>query len=258
VLKTDAITLEFINHLKEAMDSQMALKDAMALAKARMAPDDMEKVLESTGPIVEDMSRSMEPPMREIANQVKYLILQYYTTPRVMQIVGPNDIPEELFDYNPAELTPSHMPGENPDLGKSAADSVTRAKALADNLRFFITPRSLHELTQMAMKLGLIQLRKAGVQIDSQTIAEAWSVPNYGDIPGSTVREKWENEQQQNLEFAAKMKELGASLSGAGSGLPPGAAGPGKNPEGRPPSGQAAPHLVQKDGGARSTIAESK
>lgn len=196
--------------------------------------------------------------MREIANQVKYLILQYYTTARVMQIIGPNDMPQELFDYDPTKIVPSHMPGENPDAGPSPTSAVERARTFADNLRFFITPRSLHELTQMSMKLGLVQLRKAQVQIDSQTIAEAWSVPNYGNIEGSTVREKWEHEQEQNLLFAARMKELGASLSGAGGAPPPGAAGPGKNPEGRPPSGQAAPKLVQKDGGARSTITESR
>ena len=106
------------------------------------------------------------------------------------------------------------------------------------------------------MKLGLVQLRKAGIQIDSQTIADAWSVPNYGTIPGSTVREKWEAEQEMNLRFAARMKEEGMSLTDQGQMNPAGAQAGGKKQEGRSPSGQQAPSLVQKADG-RSTITES-
>ena len=107
----------------------------------------------------------------------------------------------------------------------------------------------------MAAKLGLIQLRKAGLMIDSQTIAEAWAVPNFGHLDGNTVIERWKSEQELQIEFAARMKELGGSL---GLGQPPGGAGPGKKPEGRPPSGQAAPALKDKPTEGRSTITESK
>jgi len=117
------------------------------------------------------------------------------------------------------------------------------------------------------MKLGLVQLRKAGVMIDSQTIAEAWNVPNYGTIEGNTVLDRWEREQEMQLEHLVKMqliaKELGIEVpGGGGNGAgPPGAAKPGagkQNPEGRPPTGQAPPRLVNKEGGARSTITESR
>jgi hypothetical protein len=94
------------------------------------------------------------------------------------------------------------------------------------------------------------------VQIDSQTIADSWSVPNYGTIKGSTVREKWETEQEQNLMFAARMKELGMSLTDQGQINPAGAAAGGKQQEGRPPSGQQEPQLKQKPDG-RGTITES-
>jgi hypothetical protein len=112
-------------------------------------------------------------------------------------------------------------------------------------------------MTQMVMKLGLIQLKKAGVKIDSQTIAEAWQVANYGTIPGNTVMERFASEQEMDLQQMARMKAI-ADETGL---TPPGAANPaaGKpNPEGRPPSGNAAPALKSKDGGARSTITESK
>ena len=272
VLMLDQTDFAWLDHLKLSMDEQHAIKDMMALAQARMAGDDIDKLLQASGPIVEDMSRSMEPPMRELADQVKYLILQYLPPARVLQIVGDDNITMDTFDYDPSSLVPSHMPGEDPgtdDAPKpSATSKLDRARYLASNLRFIITPRSLHELTQMAMKLGLIQLKKAAVKIDSQTIADSWSVPNYGNIPGSTVMEKFKHEQEEDLMQAARMKAYGAALeaeveggagAGGGDGAPPASGGSpasGGN-EGRPPSGQEAPALKQKSDG-RSTITESK
>jgi hypothetical protein len=225
--------------------------------------DELEKIMEANGPIVESMSRSMEPPMRDLGVMVKYDIMQYYSTPRVMQYVGADAIHPEVFDFNPDSLVPSHSHTEKADTGPSAFTQRQRARILADNLRFFILPNSLHEMTQMVMKLGLVQLRKAQVKIDSQTIAEAWSVPNYGTIEGNTVLERWANEQQLDLETAARLMAIKSALAaayGMGDGAAGGGAPPpgGKPQEGRPPSGQAAPRLVQKEGGARSTIAESK
>ena len=258
LLKVEPESMAMIEKLESTLDAQQAINDVMALAKMRSvgSMDELEKVVEATGPIVEEMSRSMEPPMRAIGDMVKYLVLQYMSTPRIMQYVGEDGITIDAFDYDPSSIVPSHLPGENPD-NPSPHTKLQRARTFADNLRFFILPNSLHEMTQMAMKLGLIQLKKSGVMIDSQTIAEAWSVPNYGDLDGNTVIERYWTEQEMQLEHMARMKELAGGL-----GLtPPGAASPGagkSNPEGRPPSGNAPPAIKSKDGGARSTITESK
>ena len=211
VLKITPESLAMVDYLERTMDKQMAINDVMALAKLRGAGSagDMEKILEANGPIIEDMSRSMEPPMRDLGTMVKYLICQYYTTTRVMQIVGADGVAPVIFDYSPDQLIPSHGPGE--DVEKpSALAPRERARIFADNLRFFITPHSLHEITQTVMKLGLIQLRKAGVKISSQTIAEAWGVPSYGHIDGSQRRlRSWKSEQEMDIEFAARMKAIG-------------------------------------------------
>jgi hypothetical protein len=261
VLRTDETTLKFLDYLNNSMDSQHAIKDAMALASTRMAGDDLEKLLEANGPIIEDMSRAMEPPMREIADQVKYLLLQYMPPARVMQYVGEDNMTMDTFDYSPDTLVPSHLAGEDPGTEdtpkKSPTDQIQRARIFASNLRFTITPRSLHEITQMQMKLGLIQLRKAGVAISDQTLAEAWSVPNYGQSGGSTEMEKWENEQEKKLKFAARMKEIGMSLTEQGQVDPGSATAGGKQQEGRPPSGNEAPTLKTKSDG-RSFISESE
>ena len=258
LLKVNPESMAMIEKLEGVLDDQMAVRDAMALAKLRSAGslDDMEKVLEANGPIIEEMSRSMEPPMRDLGNMVKYLVLQYMTTSRIMQYVGTDNVTPESFDYDPASLVPSHLPGESPDT-ESPTSKITRARTFADNLRFFILPNSLHEMSQMVMKLGLIQLKKSNVIMDSQTIAEAWNVPNFGTLPGNTVIERWKAEQEMQLEQAARLKEIGASLTGV---VPPGGTGPGKGaPEGRPMApGAAGLALETKDGGTRSTIASKK
>lgn len=266
VMKVAPELFEAINQLHETMDHQLAISDVQSLAKARLAGDDIEKLLEANGPIVEDMSRSMEPSMQEIGTQIKYLILQYMDTAHVMQYVGADGIAPATFDYDPASLIPSHLPGENPGTKEqplaSPTTKVKRARIFADNLRFFITPNSLHELTQMSFKLGLIQLKKAGVGIDSQTLSEAWNVPNYGTIDGATVRDKNKTEQQEALIFAMKMAQLQASIQQATEGGAPSimaAVDAILTPpqEGRPPTGQQAPALVQKKNG-RATVTESE
>lgn len=267
VLKVTQEMFLFLDHLKTAMDEQHAIKDVMALAKARLAGDDIEKMMEANGPIIEDMSRSMEPPMRMIGEQLKYLIIQHWTTARVMQYVGADKISPAVFDYDPQKLIPSHAPGESPGTKlkpiPSKLSQADRGRIFADNLRFFITPNSLHEMTQMVMKLGLIQLKKAGVQIDSETIADAWGIGNYGHIEGVTVREKWKNEQEEIIEMSVRAEALKGTMEAAGGAgilampMPQLPALGVPTAEGRPPSGHAAPKLVSKDGGLRSTITES-
>lgn len=258
------VDLKHLEHLYTVLDAQQAVQDAMALAKMRAigSMDDLEKILEANGPIIEIMSRRMEPPMRSLGVMVKYGILQYMTTPRVMQYVGTDGVTAETMDYDPSKLYPSHLQGENPDHGDSQYTPMERARNLADNLRFFILPNTLHELAQMALKLAKIQLRKAGVMIDSETIASDWNIPNYGTIDGNTVIEKYNREQEMKLEEMVKMKAIAEALGlgGApGAGGPPGAPKPGGGqPEGRPASFTAPPTIQSKDSGTRSTISTSK
>lgn len=251
--------LAFHKLLSDAQKRCFALNDLMQLAQARAlgsGSDNIEQILGNVGPIIEDMSRCMEPSMAQWGNLEKSLVCQYFDTTRVMQYVGPDGVPEGSFDYNPAELFPSHAPGEDPDKGESSYSRIDRAKIFSDNLMFTVEPHSVHELTQMTKKLGLIQLKKAGAKISSQTLAEAWEVPNYGGFGGSNEVERWEAEQEHELQFMARMKEEMAGLPGMQP--PPGAAAPGKKPEGRPNSNSAAPALKSKDGGTRSTISTSQ
>ena len=275
-IKIDPISLEMAAKFEQLIDNNLALGEVMNLAKVRGvgSMDELEKAMEITGPIVEEMSRGMEPPMRDLGVMLKFQVCQHLSTSRVMQYVGIDGISPEVFDYDPSKLVPSHLPGEDPAMS-SAASPIVRARTFADNLRFFILPNTLHEIAQMAMKLALLQMKKAGVMMDSQTIGEAFNVPNYGSIPGNTVIEKFWAEQEQQLEHAAKLMAAktaiqtllgggdappGGDDGGSGSGAPgqpPGAAAPGKQPEGRPSSDSKPPKLEQKEGGTRTTIATS-
>lgn len=279
VWKIDPSSLEFRRILIETGDYQLAINDIQQLAKARALggdADNFEKVMQADGPIVRDISRNVERGLARAGNQVKYLILQYETTRRIMQYVGPNNITQATLDFDPDSLVPSHMPDEfiiNKTTGKSQAPDWTsifskmqRARAFADNLRFFLLPHSVHEIAQMSYKLGLIQLRKAGVQIDSQTIAEAWNLDLGANFAGNTPWERYFEEQEKMAEHAIKIKLIVDAIQAQGVAPTPAMlaalaalkTGPGMGgQEGRPSTFNESPTLESKDGGARSTISTS-
>ena len=247
---------------QDGLDSQLCINDVAALAKARTigAVDQIEKIMEMQGPIITDMSRSMEPPMRDLGKMVQYDILQYYTTTRIMQEIGVNNMPMKTFDFDPASIVPSHLPNE--DRSKpSSADKIKRARNFADNLQFMIEPNSLHEIQQMEYKLGLVQLIKAGVKLPSSALAEAWNIRNYGGWDGDTLVNQWRSEKAEEIRMAVEAELYKQTLETGGIAAalmqPPGSMQPGKgNPEGRPTTGMDAPRIVSKDGGTRSTITQ--
>lgn len=299
VLAIDPMSLEFKKMLDEELDYQMAIRDMVELAKLRASGGgiDPDKLASIDGPIVQDISRNVERSLSGVGHQCKYILLQYYDTQRVMQYVGADSITMETFDYDPTSLVPSHMPHELPKLHKpkvggngsentgvwskvkgaasKAVDStiralnpskyaqIVRARWFADNLSVYIVPHSAHEITQIAHKLGLVQLKKAGVLIDSRTTAEAWNV-DYGTKPeGNTPWERYWNEQEQIMEHALKMKKVAMEIEQQGVTPTPAIQNAaavlsgGQTMEGRPPSGQSSPAMLEKDGGTRTTVSES-
>ena len=63
-----------------------------------------------SGPIVRDISASMESPMADVMEMMKYQILQYIDTARVMTYVGPDGVTPETLDFDPTidrAVTPS-------------------------------------------------------------------------------------------------------------------------------------------------------
>lgn len=264
--------LQYLQHLEQAEDYQLAVRDVVSLAKARAlgkGSDQLEALMEAQGPIVRDISRSMERSLTRIGHQLKFLVLEFETTSRLMQYVGPEGLAQGVFDYNPASLVPSHLPHEIPEdfdlesglskLKPSMYSSIQRARWFSENLPFVLMPHSVHEITQMTYRMMLIQMRRSNMPIDSRTIAEAVDIGNFGTKPeGNTVYERYWNEKEDELLHTLRIAEIAKSqgLDPSAMGGGGGKGGAGKKPEGRPPSGQQAPHL-EKKGDGRPVVSES-
>lgn len=243
---------EFIRANESRIDHVMGVSDLAALAKARQVPsgDALEKLKELAGPLLGDMSESVEASLVPLGEMWKSRYFQYVTLTRRMQLLGPDGAVEEDWDYDPANMVPSHMPGESTQR-PSAVPLWQRARAHMGNLRFHVTPRSAHQITQLAFQLKLLQLQKTGFPVDPQTVAEAFDVPNWGTLPPTfldvqtgklreprTVLEKWIVWQQ----FMLTMKQAMGGAEGQGKG------------GGRPTADRKSPTLVQKDQGTRTTM----
>ncbi|MGH7182579.1 MAG: hypothetical protein ACREJN_11455, partial [Nitrospiraceae bacterium] len=272
VLRVSPEIFTAIEHLEKTMDYQMGIGDfqAMALARGVVGQEDLaDKLSQASGPVAMEITRSVERFISKIGNQTKYIVPQYYPTRRIMQYVGPDKVTKQTFDYDPEKLIPSHMPGE-PTHDKetqkplqSIYSQQERARWFCENLQFSIAPHTAHELVQMSHKLGLIQLKKAGIQISSRSIAEAWNVSNFGGPDGSTEYERYFNEQEDVVRHTLRLQDIAETIKAMG--IPPTPAVQqalaqlmGQNSkEGRPTVGLESPRLIQKDGGMRSTISQT-
>lgn len=243
--------LKVVELLQNTLSKQLGLDQIQALAKLKATIDDPEKLLDAEGPVAIGTSRSMEQGLCMLGQMMKFNIIQYMTTGRIMQYVGADQIAPEVFDYSPEMVTPSHMPGEQTIDGEgkpteSKTSKFIRAKTFANNLRYFITPHSLHYIAQKEQKLNLLALLGKGVPVDPETIAGQFDLPNWGSIEGSTIKEKVFNWAKEQLTEKADLAKLEKAL---GLGPPPDEAGkPGPAPGhgGAPASNKKPPKAKQK------------
>jgi hypothetical protein len=261
MLNAPSWMFELLKHYEEEGDYMLGLNAISSMAKAKMgvSGDAMEKLLELAGPLVKDISRSMEPPTRDVMEICKYIIFQNYDTRRIMNYVGPDGVTPVTFDFDPEKLFPSHMPGE--DTGNlSEFTSRERARYFASNLHQSVTPNSLHAVTQTAQKLLNLQLWRGGFPIAPDTVAKSLDIANWGHLDGTSEFERWQSFKKKEVEFASQIKELAGSLAPAGQPQSGGtAAGSQKGKGGRPPSGNKPPAAKTKGSaeGQRSTVTES-
>lgn len=258
--------MKVVEFLQASIMRQLGHDQIKSLEKIRANISDPEKLLDAEGPTVMGTSRSMERGFRDLAEMLKFLIIQYMTTPRLMQYVGADGIAPEVFDYAPEMITPSHMPGEQTTdaLGQPTPSGVTaveRGRNFAKNLRTFTTPHSMHYIAQAQKKLNLLALLGKGVPIDPETLATEFDLPNWGSIEGSTIKEKVVNWAKEKLTEQAEIAKLQQALGlnpPEGDGKPgpkPGQAGSGAPPK-KPGSGQ----IKQKGAasGGRAVVATTK
>lgn len=251
----------------EELDYLFQTRDIVELSKARAlgkGMDQLEALIAAQGPIVKDQSRSMEVSLSQVGYQVGWLILQYENTARLMQYVGPEGVAMEVFDYNPANLIPSHISGEDIhdplDQSKmlpSKYSEMQRAKWFGQNIRYWIMPHTAHEMTQMTSRLMLLQLRQRGAPVAWSTIMNACDVPNVQTPDGSTEQQKFYAEKEDEIVHAARLQKIVQTL-----GIDQGLIQPGAKPNGsthqggRPPTAQSAPQMKHKSDG-RPVVSES-
>jgi hypothetical protein len=236
--------------LVTSIQHQLGLDQVKALEKLRGNVSDPEKLLDAEGPIVMGTSRSMERSLRDLGKMMAALIIQYLPVGTLMQYVGATGIAPEVFDYSPDSVIPSHLPGEattTPEgtLVPSSVDQWSRAKIFLKNLKFFITPHSLHYIAQAQQRLNLLALLGKGVPMDPQTIAEQFDINNWGSIDGATVKERVFNWAKEQLTEKADLAKLAKALGFA----PPeeeGRPGPSPGQGGAPPKKPGQGKVVQK------------
>lgn len=238
---------QFWTVLMESIPNLMGTRDIQALAKAKQMPsgDTLERLMEMAGPRTADKSRGMEQSIRDLTDMWKGAALEFYDTRRIVTMLGVDGVSEEMFDYDPDDLIPSHTPAEFELIkqGKMSASTpsriqrVDRAKHYIDSFYAHVTPYSLHQMTQIQNQMMMTQLWVRGFPIDPWTVAKALNIPNFGRPPAEyedTVIGKW-------IAWLKLKNEL----------MPPGP------PQGRKPSGQHTPAAQSKDGGMRTTTRES-
>ena len=260
LLRLTPEAFEMLKYYAASEDEQLGANQFQALAKAKMnSSEPAEDLLRIAGPIARDISAAMESPMADVMEMMKYQILQYFDTARLMTYVGPDGITPETLDFDPAKIIPSHLPGE--DIGKpSQFSKMERAKTFARNLRLQVAPGSIHGITQTQQKLLMLQLWRGGFPINPERVAKALGIENWGTLDGNTDLEKWQSFKRIELEFAAALKkEAGALMPQT---QPPAGTGPSGGPKGaggRPPSGTRPPAARTKGSaeGPRAVISQS-
>jgi hypothetical protein len=224
-------------------------RDLTAIAKAKQIPssDAQEKLLEMAGPLTQDMVKAIVMPFETLGQMRLSDYFQFYTYDRVLSYTADAGDPEDWV-YTP-DLLVGRLDGE------SFQQRRSRARSLVSAFLYRVTQSGITEINRMTTKLFYLQLMKIpNFPMDWWTFAKVAQFPQFGKIPNKMDEEGnvSDVEAQSMIErYFAQMRLLAEAAQKYGGGQQP-------PPHGRPPSGNAAPHLVNKSGGTRSTVATSR
>lgn len=287
--------MDMIAYFKTEMDEISGVKALQAMGAAQsqamsQSDNDVDKFQEALSPLLRIRSRSIEVSLSELAEMLKVGFFQFYTARRRMQILGKDGVTLEDFDYDPNTMVPADEDG---------ATTGERAVNHHKNFSFSVAPNSFLNVSHMTHKMLMLQLFRAnGIDIWSmwdaldvggcgpmpaQTVPERMvAARQLGLQPGPTPEMVQAQQQVIIAQAQAQMMQLqqmsmmgmggmggapgGGGPPGGGGGAPPGGGIPpvpsnkGSGPQGgRPPSGQQAPQMIQKNSpeGPRMVTSES-
>jgi len=246
--------------------------------------DTLEKYMESLTPLVATMARQVEIALAEVADQFIMNVMQFYTTQRRFQTLGPNGAVLEDFDFNPGTLVPA-----------APTDSIEslpeRAIEHKKNFIFDVQANSFLKVSNSTKQLQVLQLYQRNA-VDPWTLWDAFDMQGIGPWPAETIAERMGVAKQQGIMLGPPPELVGAQLqvqlaqaqamliqtmgqiammTGQAGGPPmggppppgPPSGGPGgpPNPGGRPGSAQDPPALIERsdgEGGRRVVLSESR
>ncbi len=245
---------------------QLGINDISGLEdlKFNLGGDGFDKALETVGPIAKQIAGNVEKGNAKVAHMLKFMIPQWYDTKRIVQMIGPDNLPAGVFDFDPASLIPSHGLDEGWTFGEegwkkpeevSKYTQLERAKRFAENMRLISVPSTLLKITQKEEQTKFMALYGRGAPISFHTVAKKLNIENYGEIDGNTEFEKWINEEKAMLLLKAQAAKMAAALGLEG---PPPQQGK-QHAGGRPPTDQKAgkPKMKDKNTNPRPIISTS-
>ena len=256
VTERDFKLYELLDKLRQ---KTLGLNDLGSLAqlKFNLSSETADKLLETIGPIAKGIAGNIEIAHAKIAHMLKFNILQFFTTRKLMSYIGPDGVSTKVFDYEPDTIVPSHMPWEADQSKPSDVQKIERAKWFAQNLEVISVPSFLLNVTQMQEQMKWLNFLQRGIPVSFSTAMKKLGVENWGDTPGSTEFEKYKHEQFELLEMKGKAAQI-AQVEGLGAGDEKKGQGKGG---GRPPSGKKPPKLEQrgnKTGNPRTVVSQSQ
>ena len=241
---------------EKRLDFLMGVSDLDALMRLKQMPqsDTLDKLIGASSNILIDIARNMESSIQDLGELWKYMAFQFCTTAERLRLLGTDGLVMEDFDFDPGNMIPSHLPGE--DTSKpSRATRAERARQYVDSFQFNVVPNSLTQITAITRKMAYLQLwRDKSFPMDPWTFAEEWEIPNMGPPPqgAQNMIDRW---KAWLPEFTKIMVQAQQAAQGVNPDIANAIGGNGNQP-GRPPTAQVAPHFEQKSDG-RQTIAES-
>lgn len=259
--------MAYVQFLVAQMDELSGVRGLQQLAQMKAMPSDdaMEKYTDALSPLLRLRARSIELSLGELAEMLKVGFFQYYDAKRRMQILGPDGLSLEDFDYDPGSLVPFQE-------GSTREESASKHHR---NFTFSIAPNSFLNVSHTTQKMLILQLFRANM-LDPWTAWEAFDLPNIGKPPAETIPERMIEAKRQGIlpgptpEELAMQRAMMAAQAQQALGqsammmnqMPQGGQEVprtnGVGPQGgRPPQGAEPPQIVMKDGGTRATVSES-
>jgi hypothetical protein len=256
-VRVTAEHFKFWELVNSAEEKQLGINDLgnLAALKLNLSGESIDKALEPIGPIAKGIAARMEASNAKVAEMGKTMILQWMTTGRIIEYVGPNNVTSDIFDFEPSSLIPSHLPdeyvnGNLPTTGvgldqkaiPSHYQPIERQRYLAKKLRLISVPSTLLKITQQQRQLQLMSLKKMQAPIGWVDIMPELGFDNFAQVQGDTILERYVNEEIEMLKVKVEMAKLAAA-----AGLEGGGPGQGKG-GGRPASGKKPMKPSQKGG----------